>query len=131
MIGNRRVGYTIRFVTPLVVASLMFSCTASQHAGEETVAEPAATQTDTTLWFRYYEDQFDAHEGIVAVPGSQDAGFAHQGYALAKAEWERRVQLTKGRTMLLYVCGGIVGGVGLIYLLGHLLHHNNQPVVQP
>jgi len=116
-----------RITVALVVTSLFISCTASQHAGLINVKEPPLSENDQSAWFLYYQDQFDALKGTVMPPGDQYPEPAHQGYKQAKDEWNKKVSQAKGRSALLYICGGIGFGVGVLYVLSFMFVHDVKP----
>ena len=113
------------FLIPVLIASILISCSASRHAGVNTILEPPLAENDQSVWFAYYEDQFDALKGNVIVPTSQYPECAHRGYEQAKNEWNERVKYARGGTTLLYM-GSVVGGVGLALLLFSVSKHDQK-----
>ena len=118
-----------RFIALAVTASILISCSASQHAGVTTIKEPSLSENDQNIWFSYYQDQFDALEGNVMPPGEQYPKSAHQGYEQAKDEWNKKVSRAKGRTTLLYVCGGSALLVSVIYVLSFMSAREIKPAL--
>ena len=109
-----------RAITALLVVSTFISCTASQHAGITNVKEPPLSESNQSVWFLYYQDQFDAFKGNVLSPSDEYPQSAHQGYEQAKDEWNNKVNRAKGRTTLIYICAGAVLIVGVIYVLSFM-----------
>jgi len=79
-----------RFLVPILVLTLLMSCTASDHAGVTTVDRPPLTENNESAWFSYYQDQFDASEGKVPPPDAQYPQAAHKAYQLAKQDRDHK-----------------------------------------
>lgn len=98
-------------VVVIVLALVLTSCTASQHAGIVTINQPAASETDEAKWFAYYEDQLDGYGGDIEQPGPDAPEPARRGYERARNDWESRDGNAKLRTFLMCVPVGVVLGV--------------------
>ncbi len=79
-----------RCVVPILITSLLVSCTASQHAGVATIHQPPLAENNDSTWFSYYQDQFDAYEGKVLPPGDQYPQAAQKAYQQAKKDRESK-----------------------------------------
>ncbi len=87
----------------------------STHPGVFTVPRPAMDEHHEEVWRVYYDDQFDALEGNVAMPGHEFPEAAKLGYYNAKKYWDKKVrdardahEMNKG---VAYV------GIGIVALL--------------
>ena len=118
-----------RILVTLLVAASLTSCSASQHAGVANIQEPPLTDSDESHWFLYYQDQLDALSGNVLAPDSRYPNSARTGYGRAKDEWNKQADHARGRTMLVYISGGLVVGAATIYVIAVLSSHNARPVV--
>ena len=117
-----------RVIVALLVVSMFISCTASQHAGVTTIIEPPLSENNQSAWFLYYQDQFDAFKGNVMSPSNQYPEPAHQGYEQAKDEWNKKVSQAKGKTTLLFICGGVGVGVGALFVLSTMFARDTKPL---
>jgi hypothetical protein len=93
----------VRFLVPVLILSLLMSCTASQHAGVTTIGQPPITENNESAWFSYYRDQFDAYEGNVSPVDTQYPRAAHRAHQLAKKDRDSR------ELNALFATVGIVG----------------------
>lgn len=107
-----------RFLIPVLITSLLISCSASQHAGESTIKEPAQTENDENVWFLYYQDQFDTNEGNVDVPSEQYPQCAIDAYRLAKENWQLKVQQANVATITTVVVSVAVS-IACVVILFH------------
>ncbi len=105
------------FLIPVLVATLLLSCSAAQHAGIVTVSEPPFSEDNESRWFSYYEDQFDAKEGNVEAPPAKYPAARH-AYIRAKEEWDAKVQKATTKTAVVCLCGM---GVFLIVYAGAII----------
>ena len=81
-----------RIITPILICSLIISCSASTHYGVTTVAEPPKQESDVNKWFLYYQDQFDATSGKVSSPSEEYPIQAKEGYQKALENWKTKVK---------------------------------------
>jgi hypothetical protein len=96
-----------RFFIPVIITSLLVSCSASQHAGVTTITEPSPLEDNVVIWFQYYQDQFDANEGNVVPPTTQYPQSALRGYQQARMDWDGKIRDAKSETALLYIGAGV------------------------
>ena len=118
------------FVIPAVISSLLVSCIASQHVGVTTIQQPMFSEENESVWFQYYQDQFDTKEGNVVLPSEGYPQAAVQAYQRARTAWENKVQEAQRKTIALYVIAGIACfGIGYaIYtaifpIEGNIVYH--------
>ncbi len=104
---------SVRFVAPILIASILASCSASQHAGVTDKQRPSLTETNEQVWFVYWQDQFDGLGGRVIAPAMEYPPVAKSAYARALQEWNMKEKDAEMRTYLLY--SGV--GLGLTLLL--------------
>ena len=97
-----------RFLIPVLITSLLVSCSASQHAGVTTINEPPLVEDKLSTWLLYYQDQFDANEGNVIPPSNQYPQSAVRAYQRAKMNWDDKVQDAKSKTVDAYIVLGVV-----------------------
>ncbi|MFN0158918.1 MAG: hypothetical protein ACKVRP_12710 [Bacteroidota bacterium] len=102
-----------RFLIPVLIVSLLMSCSASQHAGVTTIKQPPITENNESAWLSYYQDQFDAYKGKVSPPEDQYPKAAHKAYQLAQEDWDSKFGDARLKTIL--VTGAVV--VGLLVVL--------------
>ena len=108
-----------RLLIPVLIASLLVSCSASQHARVTTINEPPLAEDNETSWSLYYQYQFDANEGKVMPPSVQYPLSAVRAYQREKVNWDNKVQEAKQKNLIAYIGAGMAGVVGviLIYLI--------------
>ena len=110
-----------RLLVPVLVPALLLSCSALQQAGRKGVDEPPITEQSESLWFSYYQAQFEAnggYEGYTVPPSDQYPEAARQGYERAKVSWDEKVDHDK--TELIIVAGlTVVILTVLIIVLSH------------
>lgn len=113
-----------------VVCCLLFSSCAqsfygapkpvSVHPGVTVVAKPPLAEKDEKKWFTYYQDQFDAYEGMVAMPSDEYPEIAKTAYYKAKKEREAKMNqslneaTTQNSMKALWLIPAMVGGILLI-----------------
>ena len=93
-----------------------------------TVKEPQLSENNQSTWFLYYQDQFDAFKGNVTPPSYQYPEPAHLGYEQAKDQWNKKVNQAKGKTTLLYICGTVGVGVGVLLVLSSMFARDTKPM---
>jgi hypothetical protein len=94
-----------KYFIPILVCSLLISCSASRHAGITNVKQPLFSEPNENKWFIFYQDRFDAFNGNVLAPTEQYPQSALDGYKRAKEEWEMKVQKMNNFTMAFIVVG--------------------------
>ncbi len=93
----------------------------SKHAGVTHVPKPSMKETNEEVWRVYYEDQFDAFEGNVAMPTSEFPESAKLGYYNAKKHWDKLVRNAEiNRQIGTRVLIGAIGVLVLYISLGTL-----------
>ena len=108
---------TARFLVPMLIASLMLiSCSASEHAGVSYKRRPALTEANESVWFEYWQDQFDAYRGKVIAPPMEYPAVAKSAYDRAAQDWNLKAQEADSKTTIAWVAGS-VGFVVLLYVL--------------
>lgn len=98
-----------KILIPILICSVLISCSASRHAGITHVKQPLLSEEDENKWFAYYQDRFDANKGEVVLPTAQYPKSAHEGYKRAEEDWNRKVQKANTAT-------GIFLAVTIIFL---------------
>ena len=109
---------TTRFLAPMLIASLLLmSCTASEHAGISYKHRPALTETNETIWFEYWQDQFDANRGKVIAPPMEYPPVAKSAYDRAAQDWNLKAKEAENQTTIAWVAGSVGVTVLLLVLL--------------
>jgi len=105
-----------RILVPVLIASLLSACSASEHAGKTTIQQPVMAETNENTWFSYWEDQFDALEGRVIAPSLDYPKEAKSAYARAQQEWSMKESDASSKTTLVWIVGCSAAGV-LFYVV--------------
>lgn len=93
----------------------------SKHSGVTNVPKPSMKETNEEAWRVYYEDQFDAFEGNVAMPTNEFPESAKIGYYNAKKNWDKLVRNAEiNRQIGTRVLIGAIGVVVFYLSLGML-----------
>jgi hypothetical protein len=106
-----------RVLAPVLIASLLVSCTASQLAGVANIQRPPLTETNENTWFAYWEDQLDAFEGRVLAPALEYPPVAKSAYARAVQDWNMKAADAKTKTVLVWTAAGIAVPVILLLVV--------------
>jgi hypothetical protein len=109
---------TFCFLIPILIGSLLLmSCSASQHAGVSYKRRPALTETNETVWFEYWQDQFDANRGKVIAPPMDYPPVAKSAYDRAAQDWNLKAKEAENQTTIAWVAGSVGVTVLLLVLL--------------
>ena len=100
----------IRMLLPFALLGVFVGCAtfpvnAMRHPGKMAVTQPNATEQEATVWFAYYEDQFDAFGAAVVAPVSMTEP-QRVGFQRALSQFSDRA----GRTYLMnsFIWAGIL-----------------------
>lgn len=107
---------SVRFIAPILIASILASCSASQHAGVANKQRPLLTETNEQVWFEYWADQFDANRGKVIAPPLEYPLVAKSAYGRAAQDWQMKVNEAATQTYIAWV-SGVLGVSILLYVI--------------
>jgi len=104
--------YFAKVLIPILITSILTSCSASTHLGRTSIKEPSLDDMDSQKWFLYYQDQFDGLDGNVTLPTERHSTVAREAYQKAHEGWQQRVEhIHKDNLVLILMGGAVVAGI--------------------